>query len=143
MRIRLLIGPLLGAALLLAPAAAAKELGPGDLRVCSAKRCLPITRAPALEAFSALYYTGATQPRLANDVPLGARAFELRFPNGYVTGIAAGRELDRFLSYGVHLGWFQRGRWHRVPDAAARELRRLTRGLTPLRVTRESLARSR
>jgi hypothetical protein len=32
---------------------------------------------------------------------------------------------DRFLSYGVNIGHFDRGRWYRLPDRTARELRRL------------------
>jgi hypothetical protein len=142
-RKRLLAAILLGATLLLAPSAGAKVFEPGDLRVCNASRCLPIMDEPTLAALSSFYYTGPRRPRVAPDVRLGAPAYDLRSPNGYVTGIVAGAKLDRFLSYGVHLGWFRRGRWHRVPELAARELKSLTRGLTPLRVTRGSLARSR
>jgi hypothetical protein len=69
--------------------------------------------------------------------------FELRFRNGYVTGIVAATRLDRFLSYGVYLGRFTPGRWYRFPDKVARELRRLAAPLAPLRVTRSALAKSR
>jgi hypothetical protein len=67
----------------------------------------------------------------------------LRFSNGYVTGIVATRRLDRFLSYGVHLERFGRNSWYAVPPRLSAELRRLTAGLRPLRVTRAALARSR
>jgi len=143
----------------LAPAATAKDFQPGDLRVCNVERCVAITSRPALAALGAFYYGGACPrvatldgdcmpderrpPRAAPSVRIGAPAFELRFRNGYVTGIVATARLDRFLSYGVNLGWFRRGRWYRVPPASAAELRRLTAGLTPLRVTRAALARSR
>jgi len=142
----------------LAQAAIAKDFEPGDLRVCSAERCVAITSRPALSALGAFYYGGACPaaatkdgdcmpdertPRAAAAVRLGTPAFELRFRNGYVTGIVATARVDRFLSYGVNLGWFRRGRWYRVPPAAAAELRRLTAGLIPLRVTRAALARSR
>jgi hypothetical protein len=147
------------AVVVLAPAAIAKDFEPGDLRVCNAERCVAITNRPALAALGAFYYGGAcpaaatrdgdcmpnerTPPRAAAAVRLGTPAFELRFRNGYVTGIVATARFDRFLSYGVNLGWFRRGRWYRVPPAAAAELRRLTAGLEPLRVTRAVIARSR
>jgi hypothetical protein len=156
---RLLAVVLAAATLLAAPSATAKDFKPGDLLVCNATRCLPIANRSALKALSVFYYGGACPPLATRDgactederkppesaaaARLGAAAFELRFTNGYVTGIVATKRLDRFLSYGVHVGWFERGRWYRVPDTAAQELRRLTTRLTPLRVTRESLSKSR
>jgi hypothetical protein len=130
------------AAVLAAPAATAKDFGPGDLRVCNAKRCVPITKPAVLPLIGAFYYAGGSPPTVRSS-QLGAPAFELRFPNGYATGIVATRQLDRFLSYGVHLEHFRRGAWYRVPARLAVELRRLSARLTPLRVTRAALARSR
>jgi hypothetical protein len=129
--------------LLTATAATAKEFEPGDLRICNAKRCVPITSRPALTALGRFYYTGTSPLSRAVRPSLGARAFELRFDNGYVTGIVAAAKLDRFLSYGVNIGRFDAGVWYRVSDRAARELRRLTAGLRPIPLTRASLARSR
>ena len=129
-------------AVLAAPAAIAKDFGPGDLRVCNAKRCVPITKPSVLPLIGRFYYSESSPPTVRRP-RLGARAFELRFPNGYATGIVATRRLDRFLSYGVHLKRFRRGTWYRVPPALAAELRRLGAGLPPLRVTRVALARSR
>jgi hypothetical protein len=145
-------------AAVLVPAAHAKDFRPGDLRVCNAERCVAITNRAALEALGGFYYGGTcppaalkdgacmpnerTPPRAVPAVKLGEPAFELRFRNGYATGIVATARLDRFLSYGVNLGWFRRGRWYRVPAPAARELRRLASDLQPLRVTRAALARS-
>jgi hypothetical protein len=129
-------------ALLAVPAAVAKDFQPGDLRLCNATRCVPVLAREAVEALSGFYYTGA-QPARAPTVRLGAPAFQLRFRNGYVTGIVATAKLDRFLSYGVYLGRFQRGVWYLLPDVAARELRRLAVGLTPLRITQAALDRSR
>jgi hypothetical protein len=74
---------------------------------------------------------------------MGAPFFELKFRNDYVTGIVATRRLDRFLSYGVHLGHFKRGSWYRVPARAALELRKLTAGLEPFRVSAAAVAKSR
>jgi hypothetical protein len=129
--------------LLLPARATAKEFEPGDLRICNAVRCVAITQSPALAVLGAFYYIGTKAPPVAPRPRLGAPAFELRFDNGYVTGIAATADLDRFLSYGVNIGRFQAGRWYRLPPKAARELRRLTVGLRPLRVTRAALERSR
>ena len=124
------------------PAAAAKDFEPGDLRLCNQTRCVHVMDRTAATALGHFYYSVGHPPRAAA-VPLGALALEIRFRNGYVTGIVATAELDRFLSYGVHLERFARGRWYQVPEAIAAELRRLAVGLKPFRVTRERLARSR
>jgi hypothetical protein len=124
------------------PAAYAKDFGPGDVRVCNAVRCKAIADEDVLPQLSEFYYS-SEQPPSAGVPRLGAPFFELRYRNGYVTGIVAGARLDRFLSYGVHLGHFERGTWYRVPADAARELRELTTGVEPLRLTRAALRRSR
>jgi hypothetical protein len=129
-------------ALIGAAGSAAKEFGPGDLRVCDAQTCVPITNAAAVKALSRLYYLGP-QPVSVPRPRWGASAYELRFENGYVTGAVGGTRLDRFLSFGVVLERFRRGSWYRVPPQAARELRRLTADLEPLRVTRALVSRSR
>jgi hypothetical protein len=55
--------------------------------------------------------------------------YELRYRNGYVTGIIATRRLDRFLSYGVNLGRFRRDQWYSVPHKLSSDFCRLTVGL--------------
>jgi hypothetical protein len=130
------------AALALAAPAGAKDFGPGDLRVCGRDACVPVVDRAALPAVGAFYYSGG--PLASRAVPaLGAPYWELRFRNGYVTGIVATRSLDRFLSYGVNLGRFARDRWYAVPGRLRAELRRLAAGLTPFRVRHAALARSR
>jgi len=111
--------------------------------VCNAHRCVPIVNRTVLPLLGRFYYFDTQVAHVADRPRLGARAFELRFRNGYVTGIVASAGLDRFLSYGVNLGRFERGIWYRVPAGAAAELRRLTAGMKPLRVTKAALARSR
>lgn len=133
---------LAAAALAVIPSATAKDFHPGDLRVCNAHRCVSITNRAVLPLIGSFYY-GPHAPPVAPRARLGASEFELRFPNGYVTGIVATSRLDRFLSYGVNLEQFQRGRWYRVPTRLAAELRKLTAGMKPLRVTRAALAKSR
>jgi hypothetical protein len=126
---------------LLVPSASAKNFGPGDVRICNATRCVPIVSRDVLPRLGP-FYGGASAERVPR-APLGAPYYQLRFRNGYVTGIVATRRLDRFLSYGVHLEAFERNQWYSVPSRLAEEFRRLTTGLRPLRVTRAALARSR
>ena len=80
------------AMLLVAPAAASKGFEPGDLRICNAKRCVPIMSRPALTALGVFYYIGTKPPSRAPRAHVGAPSFELRFDNGYVTGIVATRQ---------------------------------------------------
>jgi hypothetical protein len=142
--VRGIVAALLAAAALAAiPAATAKDFGPGDLRVCNAHRCVPITTRAVLPLLGRFYYSDPHDPRVAPRARLGAPAFELLFRNGYVTGIVATARLDRFLSYGVYLERFHRGVWYRMPSRVSAELRKLTAGMKPLRVTRAALARSR
>jgi hypothetical protein len=120
----------------------AKNFGPGDLRLCDAHRCVAVRDRAALDALSSLYYgskplTVAARPRL------GSPTLRLEFRNGYVSGIVGSKALDRFLSYGVNLGRFQRGTWYRIPAVATAELRVLGAQLRPLRLTRAAIARSR
>jgi hypothetical protein len=125
-----------------APTALAKDFGPGDLRVCNARRCVPIVDRGVVALLGPFYYSDSPPPA-ALPPELATDSFELRFSNGYATGIVATGKLDRFLSYGVHLGYFRPGVWYRLPPRISRELRRLTRELTPIPVTRAALARSR
>jgi hypothetical protein len=138
--LRLLL--LLAAALAFVPAALAKEFEPGDLRLCNADRCVAVMDQGALTTLGAFYY-GSRKPPRSLPPPLGVPYYELRFRNGYATGIVATSRLDRFLSYGVNLGQFARGRWYRVPTRAAVELRRLSGSLEPLRLTRAAIRKSR
>jgi hypothetical protein len=142
MKLTALAGLVAAATLLAAPSASAKEFGPGDLRLCNATRCAPVVDRKVVRSLSAFYYTGPTNP-VATAPRLGSPMYELRFRNGYVTGVVAGAMLDRFLSYGVYLERFRRGRWYRFPTVVAAELRRLAEGLAPLRLTRKAIAKSR
>ena len=139
---RVLLLALLAAALLALPSASAKDFGPGDLRVCNATRCVPIVKADAVKRLGPFYYSGPALSHVSAPA-LGAPYYQLRFRNNYVTGIVATRQLDRFLSYGVHLERFTRDTWYAVPAKLSAELRRLTAGMRPLHVTRATLAKSR
>jgi hypothetical protein len=138
----LVIGALFGSAsFIFVSAGAAKDFEPGDLRVCNAKRCVAITEQDVLNALGSFYY-GVKQPAGVRTPRMDAPYFQLRFRNGYVTGIVATARFDRFLSYGVNLNQFSRGKWYRVPARAAIELRDLTAVLKPLRLTLAALSKS-
>ena len=136
-----LVGLVAASTLLVLPSASAKDFGPGDLRVCNATRCVPIVIRGVLPQLGSFYYSGPAPARLRSP-ELGAPYYELRFRNNYVTGIVATRQLDRFLSYGVHLERFTHDVWYAVPRPLSTELRRLTASLRPLRLSRAALAKS-
>jgi len=142
MRAHRAAGALAASALLVVSAAAAKDFRPGDLSVCNTKRCIAIMDQDVLNAFDFFYYSGPPPP-VVRSPRLGVPYFQLKFSNGYVTGIVATTRLDRFLSYGVNIGQFPRGSWYRVPARAALELQRLTTGLEPLRLTRGAVLKNR
>jgi hypothetical protein len=130
------------AALGAVPAASAKDFGPDDLQVCNKARCIPVVNKEVLPLLGSFYYSGR-RPKVVAGPRLRAPYFELRFDNGYVTGIVATARLDRFLSYGVYLERFRRGTWYHVPARLAQEFRALTAPLVPFRLTRAALAKSR
>jgi hypothetical protein len=129
------------AALLVLPSASAKDFQPGDLRVCNRARCVAIVNRDVLPKIGSFYYTG-TCPARVRRPKLGAPYYELRFRNGYVTGIVATRRLDRFLTYGVIDQRFARDTWYAVPRKLSEEFRRLAVDLRPFRLTRAALAKS-
>jgi hypothetical protein len=128
-------------ALLVLPSASAKDFRPGDLRVCNGTRCVAIVNRGVLPKVGWFYYTGPCPARVARP-NLGAPYYELRYRNGYVTGIVAGRRLDRFLTYGVFDGRFARDSWYAVPRKLSAEFQRATVDLRPLRLTRTAMAKS-
>lgn len=131
--VRIALVPIVAAALLTVPAALAKDFRPGDLRLCGRTRCVPITDRGVLRVLSS-YYWGRGPVRRVHRVRAGAPAFELRYGDGYPSGMVASSSLDRFRAYGFNCGRFQRGKWYRVPALAARALRKSSVGLRPLRV---------
>jgi hypothetical protein len=128
-------------ALFVLPTASAKHFKPGDLRGCNPTRCVAIANREVLPTIGSFYYTGPCPARVRSP-RLGSAYYELRYRNGHVTGIVATRRLDRFLSHGVVLERFASDTWYAVPGELSGELRRLTVGLRPLRLTRAALAKS-
>ena len=121
----LLLSLLAVSALLVLPSASAKDFRPGDLRICNRARCVAIVNRDVLPKIGSFYYTGPCPARVPGP-KLEAPYYELRFRNGYVTGIVTTRRLDRFLTYGVHDERFARDTWYAVPRKLSEELRRLT-----------------
>lgn len=143
MRVRLVLLAVCSVcALVVASGASAKQFKPGDLRMCSHHQCVAIMNQAVLDQLSAFYYTGAFSPPQTRSPHLGARTFQLRFADGYVTGVVAGARLNRFLSFGVNLGRFAPRRWYLFPKGVGLELRTLAASLRPLRLTRRLLAQS-
>jgi hypothetical protein len=136
-----LVAALAVSTLLFLPSARAKDFGPGDLRVCNATRCVPIVKPDVVSQLGPFYYSGPAPAHLRAPA-LGTPYYQLRFRNNYVTGIVATRQLDRFLSYGVHLERFDANIWYAVPRRLSAELQRLTVGMRPLRVSQAALAKS-
>lgn len=129
---RLLVGLLVAAALLVVPAASGKVFKPGDVRLCNANRCVPIRNRVVLEKLGGFFY-GSYSLTTVRAPMHGAPYYELRFRNGYVTGVVAMRRLDHFQSHGVNVNRFASDRWYGVPPRVSAELRRLAVGLPPLR----------
>jgi hypothetical protein len=128
---RLLVGLLVAATLLVVPTASGKVFKPGDVRLCNARRCVPINNRVVLQKLGSFYY-GSYALTTVRRPARGAPYYALQFRNGYVTGIVATRRLDHFQSHGVNVGRFASGRWYGVPPRVSAELRRLAVGLRPL-----------
>lgn len=109
--------------------------------MCNATRCVPIENRAVVPQIGSFYYSGPPPARVRSP-KLGVPYYELRFRNGYVTGIVATRRLDRFLSYGVNLGRFARNRWYSVPRHLSRKISQLTvrpaRSTSPAQVSQKS-----
>ena len=89
-------------------------------------------------ALSRFYY-GGPAPAEVRAPQLGAPYFQLKFRNGYVTGIAATPQLDRFRSRGVNMGRFKLEDWYRVPKPVAAGLRKLAATMRPLRASESTI----
>jgi hypothetical protein len=120
--------------------ATAKHFGPGDLQLCSAHACVDIVDRGSLAALTSFYYTGAA-PAETRAPRIGAPYYSVKFTtNGYVTGIFAASQLDRFRSGGINTAQFTTDAWYRVPPPLASSLRKLAGQLRPMRVTRSTVA---
>ena len=70
-------------ALIVSPAATAKDFKPGDLRVCGVRRCVPITDREVLGTFGSFLYRFSTpRPQIVRRPARGAPTVDLRFRDG-------------------------------------------------------------
>jgi hypothetical protein len=122
---------LLLGSLILSPTAAAKAFRPGDVSLCSAQGCISIKSQLVLNALAGFYYDSFQRPVRISAPTAGTRFFKLEFSNGYVSGIAAGSNLDRFRSGGVNLDQFRNRVWYRLPRVVSSGLRRLVDAAPP------------
>ena len=75
-----------------------------------------------LAALTSFYYTGAA-PGETHAPKVGSPFYSVKFTsNGYVTGIFAAEQLDRFRSGGITTAQFPTGAWFRVPRGLAASL---------------------
>ena len=128
-----LFAALLVSALIVAAAAAAKEIGPGELLICGAARCRTVTEPEDARAFSSLLWGDGRVAR-APTPPVWSPVFQLRFENGPAGGIISATAIR---VHGLNCGRFERGKWYRLLAT----LRGLAAGLKPKRL-RTSVPRS-
>jgi hypothetical protein len=121
------------AALLAIPAALAKDIQPGDLRLCGRDGCVSIEDRSLLPLMNSFLW-GPARPVHARRVRPGTRAFQLRRRDGYLWATVATAKLDRFQAHGYYCGRFEYGEWYRVPARVAAAWRALTHGMRPRRV---------
>jgi hypothetical protein len=119
-------GLLLASTLIASATAWAKEIRPGDLRICGARHCRVVTSPADARAFSALLWGDGPVAR-APTPRVGSPVFELRFADGPAGAII---NATAIRVHGLNCGRFQRGEWYRLPA----RVRRLTRGLEPRRL---------
>jgi hypothetical protein len=123
-------------------ASAKHDFAPGDVRLCNDRVCVGIVDRSALVALIRFYYSGPA-PAEVRAPRLGAPRYALEFRGGYITGIAASAQLDRFRSGGVNMAQFGPGSWYRIPPDLAQSLRRLAGQLRPMHVTTSTIGRTR
>jgi hypothetical protein len=120
-------------ALLATTGAWAKEIRPGDLRICGATQCRVVNDLGQARAFSNLLW-GSSRVVRAPTPRVGSPIFGLRFRDGPAGAIISATAIR---VHGLNCGRFQRGKWYRLPAS----LRGVTAGLKPKRL-RVSIPRS-
>ena len=118
-----IIGVAAAISLVVCAGAWAKEIGPGELRICGARHCRTVTEPAEARAFSAVLWGNRRVVR-APTPRVGSPVFQLRFEDGPAGAIISATAIR---VHGLNCGRFQRGKWYRLPP----RLRGLTRGLAP------------
>jgi hypothetical protein len=102
-----ILGAILASALVLAATASAKEIHPGDLRICGAVHCRVVNDASQARAFSELLW-GPSRVFRAPTPRVGSPILQLRFKDGPAGAIISATAIR---VHGLFCGRFQRGRW--------------------------------
>jgi hypothetical protein len=118
-----ILGALATLGLIVSAAAWAKEIRPGELRICGAEHCRVVTEPAQARAFSSLLWGQSRIPR-APTPAVGSPVFELRFKDGPAGALINATSIR---VHGLNCGRFKRGKWYRLPA----RLRALTAGLQP------------
>jgi hypothetical protein len=113
----------LAGALAFTATAVAKEIRPGELRICGAKQCRVVNDPGQARAFGELIWGDGPVVR-APTPRVGSAIFQLRFEGGPTGAIISATAIR---VHGLHCGRFRRGRWYRLPKS----LQGLTAGLEP------------
>lgn len=111
----------------------AKNIRPGDLRICGGRHCRVVSDAAQARAFADLLW-GPSRVVRAPTPPVGSPIFQLRYKDGPAGAIISATAIR---VHGLNCGRFQRGKWYRLPAS----LRGVTAGLEPKRL-RPSVPRS-
>ena len=126
-------GGILAIALVAAAGASAKEIRPGDLRICGATQCRVVNDPGQARAFGNLLW-GSSRVVRAPTPRVGTPIFQLRFRDGPAGAIISATAIR---VHGLNCRRFQRGKWYRLPAS----LRGVTVWLKPKRL-RASIPRS-
>lgn len=121
------LGCAIALGLVVAAAAAAKEIPPGSLLVCGAKHCRAVASPADARAFSALFWGQGRIVRTATP-RVGSPVFALRFRAGPPLALITATAVR---VHGLNCGRFRRGVWYRLPP----RLRGVGAGLEPRRLT--------
>jgi hypothetical protein len=118
-----ILGGMAALGLILAVSAWAKDIRPGELRICGQKHCHAVKDPAQARGFADLLW-GQSRIARATTPSTGSPVFQLRFQDGPVGAIITATAIR---VHGLNCGRFQRGKWYRLPA----RLRGLTRGLQP------------
>jgi hypothetical protein len=124
-----ILGVLAAISLLASGAALAKDISPGDLRICGARHCRAVREPAQARAFADLLW-GQSRIARAPTTPTGSPVYQLRFRDRPGPAVAL-INTTAIRVHGLNCGRFQRGKWYRLPA----RLKGLTRGLEPRLLT--------
>jgi hypothetical protein len=115
--------------LVLSATASAKDIRPGELRICGLRHCHAVKDPAQAHAFANLLW-GQSRLARAPTPTTGSSVYQLRFREWSGPAVAI-INTSAIRVHGLNCGRFQRGKWYRLPA----RLRGLTKGLPPKRLS--------